>query len=122
MKHSTGQIPRKTVIGKVQPIDITYSEVNNISWTTDGTTTTNKSAELLCIPPNSSFQLDLNINRHPIVLEVAHYCRRSSMGYLPCLMENTAASSLLHLWMWEEQTSFKWISQPQDHQLHISLI
>ena len=64
MPHNTVQIPRKTVIGKLQPIDITYSEVNNIFWTTDGTTTTDKPAELPCILPESSFQLEHNINKY----------------------------------------------------------
>ena len=39
-EHTTVQIPRKTVIGNLLPINITDSKVNNISWTTDGTTTT----------------------------------------------------------------------------------
>ena len=34
MEHNTANVPRKAVIGKLQPIDITDSEVNNIS---DGT-------------------------------------------------------------------------------------
>ena len=60
------QISRKAIIGKLQPIDVTDSEIN-ISWTTDGTTIMTKSAELPCIPPESSFQLKHNINKHSIV-------------------------------------------------------
>ena len=35
------QIPRKTIIDKLQPIDVAYSKVNKISWTADETTTMN---------------------------------------------------------------------------------
>ena len=57
-------MPRKTIIGKLQPIDVTASEVNNISWTTDDTTIINKPAELQSMPPESSFQTEHNINKH----------------------------------------------------------
>ena len=56
-EHNIVQIPRKTVIGKLQPRDLQHSEVNNISWMTDGTTTTNKPAKIPYMPPKSSFQL-----------------------------------------------------------------
>ena len=46
MEHNILQIPRKTTIGILQPIDVTDYKVNNISWTTDGTTTMNKPVEL----------------------------------------------------------------------------
>ena len=60
---------QKSIICKLQPIDVTAYEVNNISWTNDDTTTMNKPAELPCMTPESSFQPDHNINKHSIVLE-----------------------------------------------------
>ena len=41
-ENTTVKFPRKTIIGRLKPIDITDSEVNNITWTTDGTTTMDK--------------------------------------------------------------------------------
>ena len=49
-------ILRKTIIGKLQPIVVTDSEVNNISWTTDGTTTMNKPTELPGMLPETGFR------------------------------------------------------------------
>ena len=69
MEHNTVQIQRKTVTGKLQPIDVTDSKANSISRTTDGTTTTDKPAELQWIPPKSTFQSEHNINKHSIVFE-----------------------------------------------------
>ena len=39
-EHSTVHIPRKTVIGKLQPLDVVDFKVSNISWTIDGTAST----------------------------------------------------------------------------------
>ena len=77
MELNTVQIPRKTVIGKLNLIDITDSEVSNIFWTTDSTTTTNKPHELPFMPPESGFQPEHYINRHSIELEDAHIPREA---------------------------------------------
>ena len=37
IEHNTVQSSRKTILGKLQPIDVTDSKVNNFSWTTDAT-------------------------------------------------------------------------------------
>ena len=86
MEQRTVQIWRKTVIGKLHPVDIIYSDINNISWTTDSTTKTNKPVELPCLPPESSFQPEHNINRHSIVLEDAHIPQEAKDG-LSSLLE-----------------------------------
>ena len=75
-EHNTIQIPRKTVIGQLQPIDVTDSEVNNMSWTTDHTTPTNKPAELPC----TLTKLEHNINKHSVVLEDAHMLQEAKDG------------------------------------------
>ena len=74
------QIPRKTVIGKLQPTDVTDSKVTNISWTTDGTTTTSKPAKLLCLLPESSFQPKHNINQYLVVLKDTHILQEAKDG------------------------------------------
>ena len=92
-EFNTVQISRKTVIGKLYPIVITGSAVNNISWTTDSTTTKNKSAKLLCMPPKSSFQPEHNISRHSILLEDAHITQEDKDG-LASLLEGEYSSSI----------------------------
>ena len=87
IENNTLQIPRKTVIGKLKPIDVTDSEVSNISWTTDGTTTMNKPTGLPCMPSELSFQLEHNINKHSIVLEDAHILQEAKDGLLSSLLE-----------------------------------
>ena len=67
-EHNTVHIPRKTIIGNLQPIDVEDFEVSNISWTTNGTANiTNSPMELPCMPPKSSFQPELNNTKHSIV-------------------------------------------------------
>ena len=110
MEHNTVEIQRKTVIGKLQSIYITDSEVNNIFWTTDGTTTPNRPAELPYMSSEWSFHPEHNFNRDSIVLEDAHILLEANDGLVPYLKENTTTSSPSHLQMWEEQTSVKWIS------------
>ena len=54
--YNTFHIPRKTIIGKLQSLDVADFKVSNISWTTDGTaTTTSKPTELPCMSPESIF-------------------------------------------------------------------
>ena len=55
MDHNIVQIPRKVAMGKLQPTDVTNSIVNNISWTTDGTSITNRPAELYACHPSQIF-------------------------------------------------------------------
>ena len=67
-EHDTVHIPRKTIIGNLQPIEIEDFEVSNILWTTDGTVdTTNSPTELPSMPPESHFQSEHNSTKHPAV-------------------------------------------------------
>ena len=77
MEHNTVDIPIKAVICKLKPIDVTDAEVNNISWTTDGTTTSIKPAELPCMSPESGFWPEHNISKLIIVLEDAHILQKA---------------------------------------------
>ena len=59
-EHDIVQIPRRTVIGKLQPMDVTNLKASNILWTIDGTaSTTGTHMQLTCMPPESSFQPEL---------------------------------------------------------------
>ena len=72
-EQNTVCIPRKPIIGSLQPIDVEDFEVSNISWTTDGTAdTTNSPKELTCMPPESSFQPDYSNTKHSVVLQDAY--------------------------------------------------
>ena len=55
-EHDTIHAPRKTVMGKLQPIETEDTEVSNISWVKDDTDTANSLTELPSMPPESSFQ------------------------------------------------------------------
>ena len=67
-QYNTVHIPRKTIIGKLQPIEVEDFEVSSISWTTDGTAiTTNIPTELPSMPPESRFQPKHNIKKQSIV-------------------------------------------------------
>ena len=67
IEHNTVNIPRMTIIGKLQSLDVADFKVSNISWTTDGTSsTTNKPTELPCMLPefNSIFSKSpMNVGR-----------------------------------------------------------
>ena len=100
----------------MQPLDVTDYKVNNISWTTDGTTTMKTKPEKLpCMPPESFFWPEHNINKHSIVLEDAHIQQEAKDG-LSSLLEgdNNSIISKSPTDV-KNQTSFKWISQPWDH-------
>ena len=80
-EHNTVYIPRKTAIGKLQPVDVADLKIINISWTTDDTVSkTNKPTELRCLPPKSSFQLEYSNNKHSVVLENAHIPQETRDG------------------------------------------
>ena len=50
-EYDTIHIPRKTIIRKLQPIEIDDFEVSNISWTNDNTNSANSPVELPSMPP-----------------------------------------------------------------------
>ena len=86
-EHNTVHIPRKTIIGKLQPLDVANFKVSNISWPTDGTvSTTGKPMELPCIPPESSFLLEQSNAKQSIVLKDAHILQDAKDG-LTSLLE-----------------------------------
>ena len=86
-EQDTVHIPRKTVIGSLQPIEVEDFEVSNISWTTYGTAdTTNILTELPSLPPESSIQSQCNITKHSVVLHDAQILQEAK-GELPSLLE-----------------------------------
>ena len=86
-EHNTSHIPRITIIGNVQPIDVEDLEVINISWTTHGTAdTTNSPMQLPCMPPESGFQPEHNNMRHTVVLQDNHIRQKVTDG-LSSLLE-----------------------------------
>ena len=80
-EHDTIHIPRKTIIGILQPIEIEDREVSNMSWTTEGTAdTTNSPVELPSMLPESSFHSEHNIPKHSIVLHNAQIPQKAKDG------------------------------------------
>ena len=61
-------VPRKTVIGKLQPIEIEDIEISNVSWTKEHLNTRNSLVELPGMLPASSFQPDQNNLKQLILL------------------------------------------------------
>ena len=55
-EYDTMHITRKTIIGKLQPIEIEDIEFSNVSWTKENTDTINSPVKLPSMPPESSFQ------------------------------------------------------------------
>ena len=81
MEHNTVQIARRTVRGKLQPLDVTDLEVINILCTIDVTaSTTGTHTELPCMPPKSSFQPEQSNIKQSIVLENAHILQDAKDG------------------------------------------
>ena len=76
-EHDTIYIPRKSAIGKLQPIEIEDSEVSNVSWTKYDTDTTNSPVEILSMPPESSFQLEHNNTKQSVVLQDAQILQKA---------------------------------------------
>ena len=78
---NTIHIPRKTFIGKLQPMEIENFEISNIWCTTCGTS--NAPSSLMkspSMPPESSFQPEGNNARHAIVLQDAQIPQEAKGG------------------------------------------
>ena len=58
------------MIGTFHPIEIKCIEVSNVSWTkTEYSNTINSPAELLAMPPESSYQPEKNNLKQSIILQ-----------------------------------------------------
>ena len=67
-EHVTIHVSRKTIIGKLQPIEIEDIEVSSISCTKDDTNTAHNPVKLQSMIPVSGFQPEHNNTKHGIVL------------------------------------------------------
>ena len=54
-EYDAVHIPRKSMIGKLQPLEIGNIEINNVLGTKENSTTAISPVELLSMPPESSF-------------------------------------------------------------------
>ena len=85
-EHNTVQISRRTIIGKLQPMDDTHLKVNNISWTIVGTaSTTGRHMELPCMAPESSFQPYQHNAKQSTVLQGAQIPQDAKDGLVSLL-------------------------------------
>ena len=117
-EQNTVYIPRKNIIGNLQPIDVDDFKVSNISFTTDGIANAiNSPVELPCLPPELSFLPEHSHTKHSIVIQDDHIPQAAIIGYIPYLKGNRVAIFPSHLQMLEEQIHSKWISQLWDYQL-----
>ena len=62
---------KKTVIGKLQPLEIENIEINIVSWTKENYKTAISSVELPNMQPESSFQLEQNGSKQLMLLQDA---------------------------------------------------
>ena len=120
-ENNTVNIPRKNVIGNLQPIAVEDFEVSSFLWTTDDTAdTANCPMQLQCMLPESSFQPEQNNMKHSIVLQDAHIPQKSKDGLSSLIEEEYNIIISKSPTDVGRQIFSKWISQLQDQPLHIN--
>ena len=80
-EYDTIHITRKSVIGRLQPIEIEDIKVSNILWTKDDTDTTNSPAELPSVLPESGFHLESYNTKQSIVIQDAQIPQKAKDKY-----------------------------------------
>ena len=66
-EYNTIHVPRKAIIGKLQPIEIEDIEVSDVLWTKDDTNTSNSPVKLPSMLPYSCFKPEHNNIKQTIV-------------------------------------------------------
>ena len=90
-EYNTNHIPRKTIIGKLQAIEIEDIEVSNISWTKDNADTANSLVELLSMLPESRVQPEHSNLKQLIILQDAQL-QQEAKDKLSSLLEGNKDS------------------------------